>query len=505
MDAVRGVLARVRVTPDERVIVVVDGDTDVVALPVRGRETWTVVRHTDAPGAFPTRLAAVAPADLVLDLRKGRPPGCDLVPLLARVRAGGRLLLPGRSSLLFPASWGALVEAVRVADGVVEVRRSRVPVVSGVSPSDVDEVLAVRGGSGTSDRTLSRVASRVVESNALVTTNDPSFARARYPRVMRVPELRVREHLEPLAVPRQVLLRDDLVLPASWRLPRAPRIHHTGLPPVAGRVAFRPEHPDELPRLRGTYYYLDLEFNRHFGHFMTEALGRLYAWHDLVREEPRSKILVSHLRPYQEELLRAFGVPRERIRVMRRPQYVERVVAADPQFHNLAYVAPEIDDTYLRLAAGFPRDVVPAGPSRVFVAREPGLWRECVNANEVEALFASLGFVVVRPELLDLEGQVALFRDARVVAGYNGSGMYGTVFARHTVDVIGVAARAYRATNEYLFATARSHRLHQFWGDDVVSGRAVDVRGRALAPTNLDYVVDVRRLRRLVRRVLRGA
>jgi hypothetical protein len=394
---------------------------------------------------------------------------------------------------------------VRVDDGVVEVRRSSVPVVCGIDPRDVDGVLAARGGSATQDRTLMSVAPRAVESDVLLTTNDWSFARARYPRILHVPELRVREHLEPLAVPRQVLLRDDLVLPASWRLPLTPRIHHTGLPAAAGRVTFRPEHAKELPRLRGTYYYLDLEFNRHFGHFMTEALGRLYAWHDLVREEPRSKILVSHLRPYQEELLRAFGVPRERIRVMRRPQYVERVVAADPQFHNLAYVAPEIDETYLRLAAGFAQDGVAAGPARVFVAREPGLWRECVNASQVEALFESLGFVVVQPELLDLEGQVALFRDARVVAGYNGSGMYGTVFSRHTVDVIGVAGRSYQATNEYLFATARSHRLHQFWGADVVSGRTDDVRGRALAPTNLDYKVDIRRLRRLVRRVLRGA
>jgi hypothetical protein len=34
-----------------------------------------------------------------------------------------------------------------------------------------------------------------------------------------------------------------------------------------------------VPRkLSGQYYYLDGEYPKHFGHFMTEIIPRLYAW-----------------------------------------------------------------------------------------------------------------------------------------------------------------------------------------------------------------------------------
>ena len=68
------------------------------------------------------------------------------------------------------------------------------------------------------------------------------------------------------------------------------------------------------------------------------------------------------------------------------------------------------------------------GPLRLFCSRRPGK-RSCHNAAEVEALFAAHGFAVVFPEDHPLPEQVRMVRDADVVAGFAGSGMFQIAFA----------------------------------------------------------------------------
>lgn len=57
-------------------------------------------------------------------------------------------------------------------------------------------------------------------------------------------------------------------------------------------------------------------------------------------------------------------------------------------------------------------------------------YRPFSNEDEVEELFASLGFEVIHPERLNFAQQVAMYKRAEVVAGYPGSELHNAVFMK---------------------------------------------------------------------------
>ena len=74
---------------------------------------------------------------------------------------------------------------------------------------------------------------------------------------------------------------------------------------------------------------------------------------------------------------------------------------------------------------------------------------------EVEGLFAAHGFAVVYPEDHPLPEQARMVRDADVVAGFAGSGMFQIAFAGGPKHVILVGSESYTASNEYLISSVR--------------------------------------------------
>ena len=230
---------------------------------------------------------------------------------------------------------------------------------------------------------------------------------------------------------------------------------------------------------------------------MTEVLGRLWAWPEAKQENPRLKLLVSDLLPFQAEIFAAFGIAREDIVTFDHAVRVDSLVAAMPAFHIGSYVSPDvIAETYARLQHGIPSAPSPAG-ERVFLTRERGLWRECVNAEEVEGYFEQRGYSVLRPEKFSLPEQAALFRDAKVVAGFLGSQLYCQVFSPDPLEVIGFVNTSYTSNNEYLLATALGHTLHQFW--------CPERTGRGQGHHRSSPGRDARRLRVRLRQRLRRA
>ena len=139
---------------------------------------------------------------------------------------------------------------------------------------------------------------------------------------------------------------------------------------------------------------------------------------------------------------------------------------------------------------GTRRGPIDPGPLRLFCSRRPGK-RTCHNAAEVEALFAAHGFTVVFPEDHPLPEQARMVREADVVAGFAGSGMFQIAFAGGPKHVILVGSESYTASNEYLISSVVGHRL-----DLVLCRPDVAEDGRAL----LQRVVPVRlHLRRRAR------
>jgi capsular polysaccharide biosynthesis protein len=124
-----------------------------------------------------------------------------------------------------------------------------------------------------------------------------------------------------------------------------------------------------------------------------------------------------------------------------------------------AYVHPSIATTYAQVGSALAGKATPSHrPPRLFCSRRPGK-RTCHNAAEVEALFRAHGFTVVFPEDHPLPEQVAMVREAEVVAGFAGSGMFQIAFAGGPKHVIVVGSRSYTASNEYLISSVVGHRL----------------------------------------------
>ncbi|KAA1418087.1 glycosyltransferase family 61 protein [Mumia zhuanghuii] len=271
-------------------------------------------------------------------------------------------------------------------------------------------------------------------------------------------------------------------------------------------AATRPEwEPTTQDRWNGPLYYLDTEFPGHFGHVCTEVVSRLWGWDRARQEHPDLRPIVS-LRPGQHDapgflrmILDAYGIDSTTLVVQPSDQALEvdTLYAADPEFENPRFVAPEVTETWARIHAGFDDVVPPIRSERIFIAR--GRRRVPREQAQIEAFFASHGFTVLRPEQYRFDEQVALFSQARIIAGYAGSGMFTMAYAPQA-RVILIAGDGYLAQNEALIAAAQGQDVHYFWGRTQRSAPDLTKYRAAFAD---DFTFNLRRRSWALRRLLR--
>ena len=295
-----------------------------------------------------------------------------------------------------------------------------------------------------------------------------------FPDELAYPEAQVRRYDGRVALPAaSVLVHGRSVLPDSFRWHLAEHPVTNWLRDVDER--FATPRSGSLPpheHLPGSYYFFGYNNPGHFGHLMTEAVAKLWGWDAAKAADPNLKILCREhpKRPgtagerLENVLLPAYGIDPDDVVWATGPVTVDDLVGATPLWHNAPpyYVHPALVDDWRRLRDGLPRVTVPSEP-RIFVTRPAGTNRFCRNGPDVESLFASHGFAVVNPEKLTLPEQAAVFAQARVVAGYGGSGMFNLLFADALETVIVLNQSSYWGRSEHLFATALGVESHFFW------------------------------------------
>lgn len=388
---------------------------------------------------------------------------------------------------------GDAVWLVRRGEAVIKVRHTQLARIIAARPNDEWCRIVGRKPAGELD------AAAVIGVH-----NNRPLRDQLYPARIKAPQLVVREYQAVTAHPYGVLQRDDFILPDSFRLWRSVRLHHRRLSDLGQYFAEPPVETEPAHTLPGQYYHLGLEHQSHFGHFMTEGLARLWGWPAAKKRNPDLKLFLGALRPFQAPLLSALGIHDEDIAVERSSVVVESLISAMPAFCISRYVSEAIRPTYRRLRQGIERVESPGG-ELVFLSRTPGLWRECVNGSELEDYFVSRGFSVHQPELYTLAEQAALFREARVVAGYAGSQFCGQLFSAKPLQLICFTNTSFRSTNEFMMAAVLGHTLHQFWCEER-PGRDQDIQGRLISGQHQDYAFNFKQdfpvLRRLVDRLV---
>lgn len=281
--------------------------------------------------------------------------------------------------------------------------------------------------------------------------------------------LSLRDYRDVVVAPLQVVVDGRLLLPDSYRHHQAPMPTHKALAEVAPRFAVprQPIEPD-VPRLDGTFLHLDNEARGHFGHVLTETLSRAWTWEKALEIDPDVRVIMGATRrrpeiaAWEYEFYAACGIPRDRITLVAlgSPVRVERLISGTAMWSQPEFVHPDIRATWRRVgdALAATATVREDWPRRIFCSRRIAK-RGCVNADRLEAEFREAGFDIVFPEDFSLGDQVALFRQAEVIAGYAGSGIFQALFVPESTHLIQVASEAYFPRNEYLIAATLGHRL----------------------------------------------
>ncbi len=298
-----------------------------------------------------------------------------------------------------------------------------------------------------------------------------------YDKSFSFPQLEIRRYEGELVLPRTTMVyHNRSVLPDSFRWHLAQNPKTSGLVNVRDKFGLLEESQEPLP-LPGSYYHFGYNNPGHFGHLMTEALARLWGWAE-AKEADASLKLLCRLHPNPERfrpaerrlesvLLPAFGVDAADIVWVDRPVRVESLVGVTPMWHNTEpyYVHPEIRGVWERLRKGLTAGPPTPASDKLFVTRPPSANRTCHNSREVEDLFSSRGFSVVEPGQLTVQEQASMFANARVVAGFGGSGMFNLVYADGVDSVIVLNHTSYIARNEYMFASVLGAESHFFWSE----------------------------------------
>jgi capsular polysaccharide biosynthesis protein len=289
---------------------------------------------------------------------------------------------------------------------------------------------------------------------------------------MAVPKLTLRRYDDPACSRGQVVTSGGFVWPDSYRHPLAPRLHNFYVQESGPGFGHLRRRLAEADRLAGNWFNLDSEWPGHYGHTLTELLGRMWAW-DRVRElAPDVKCLMT-LQPerdplelvrFELDILGAFGITAADVHVFERPCLPETLYSATSMFSLPDYVHPDMVRTWDRVADHLLPNAQPGPrPRRIFCTRPADYKRGCTNTAAVEDLFARHGFEVIRPEAYPLADQIALFRGADAIGGFGGSALFTAALCDTPKTIVTVAPTSYTARNEHLIAAARGHRIVSAW------------------------------------------
>jgi hypothetical protein len=166
-----------------------------------------------------------------------------------------------------------------------------------------------------------------------------------------------------------------------------------------------------------------------FGHILLEAMSRFWAYDAMAEAEVRHVVANKAGNGHYASWLEALGVERHQVHPIRRAPILVRDLVVPSQSYILDRGSSE---RYGRVAQ---RMAVASGAqalsgSRIYVSRRLAGKRRLVNEEAIEALFASRGFTIFRPEEHPVAEQTRPARAGARAAG----GRRRRVGARHDDD-----------------------------------------------------------------------
>ena len=171
--------------------------------------------------------------------------------------------------------------------------------------------------------------------------------------------------------------------------------------------------------------YIGNIFN-HYGHFITEGLSALwddFADYDYLAAHPF--VFGGLLAAYARYCHAALDIDRRKILVIREPTVFEDITVLERSWLPNKAAHPDFMKVAQRIAAPFHTG---RHPLRLYLSRRMTEQRNVAQEPAIEDLFRQRGFVVLHPETLTIEAQLALYGQAAVLAGFSGSALHNVMF-----------------------------------------------------------------------------
>jgi len=239
----------------------------------------------------------------------------------------------------------------------------------------------------------------------------------------------------------------------------------------------------------------------HFhSHFLLQCFPRVLILRDLGIE---ATILVPPtLRRKQREMLHMVGIADDRII----PIPADALVQADelivPQPWPLVFseYTLRIYDEMARKVSG--ETTVPT--KRLLISREQRTsWRNMLTYDAVRQMLVDrYKFEAIRPELLSLEDEIRTYRDAALMIGAEGAGLYSAVFARPGQTFMAIGDEDYIMPILGSAAAGRGFDVGYVFGESLRADTDVE---RRLPAGHSDFVIDPEVVARLVDQILEAS
>ncbi|MEM9210829.1 MAG: glycosyltransferase 61 family protein [Pseudomonadota bacterium] len=218
----------------------------------------------------------------------------------------------------------------------------------------------------------------------------------------------------------------------------------------------------------------------HFGHFLTEATSRFWAFPDLADDVKGIAFIhkrngdVSEL---HHQFLKLCDIEAE-LKVIKTPTIVDELIIPGQGF-GLGPISFGTAAHQKLFRSAFAKDITPDGPDRLYVSRS-GLVavKGGVIAEEaIEAEMAKNGYEIFHPQRYSLDVQLARYKAAKKIVGLDGSAFHLAGFAlRPDQDVAMIKRRS---------STAAMHIVSQLHGASGKAPPLIDV-------IDYDWIVESR-------------
>lgn len=284
------------------------------------------------------------------------------------------------------------------------------------------------------------------------------------------------------------------MLPDSFRMQ-----HHKSLAnrhiKSLGNYFYSIPNIEHSKRLEGQYLFLDSEYPRHFGHFTTEVVSRLWAWPELKAKHQDLKVLLSSakgksLPEYAKKILNSYGINDCDIETFDENVIVECVYTASPYYVIGSHVHPDITFVWDKISKGVEGGTPQIHGQKLFIARPVGGERKCLNPEKLEQFFQEAGFEFFHPENHSWEDQIKTFAQAKYIAGYAGSGMFNSMFCKDTSKIIIIGSDTYVTKNEHFICSIKDFELDYIWGNSLIKHGKSWSLSAFMSDYNFDYERD---------------